>query len=499
MKPGSPPQPRTSTLVFALLAGLLLRLFFLYRYAHIQGDSLLYGDIAHNLLRHGIYGITNGSGTIRPTLIRLPGYPLFLAFCFRLFGLDAHGQERYYPALALQILFDLLACVLLSRLAGRLFGPRAGIAALWLAALCPFTANYTVAPLTETLTLFSITLAFFSLERWTTSFTLTRRALNPWLYLLAFALAYSILLRPEQGLLAAAILPCVLYLTQSSRGCVAEQIRVPQVSPLRPGSSRGNTLAIRRLLPTSSSLFPAVLLACLTLLPLVPWAIRNHQTFHVFEPLAPRFANDPGESNPAGFQRWYRTWAIDFASTQTVYWNYDGADIDIATLPNRAFDSQSQYAATAALIATYNITDNNTPALDAAFNTLAIERIHANPIRYYVALPTARLLNMAFRPRADMLPIPLEWWRPLNHIDTFLFASFYATLNLAYFALAAFTLIRRRILWRPHAPLVYAMLATIALRSILLLTIDNSEPRYTLEFFPILILLAAAAFNPKPR
>ena len=39
------------------------------------------------------------------------------------------------------------------------------------------------------------------------------------------------------------------------------------------------------------------------------------------------------------------------------------------------------------------------------------------------------------------------------------------------------------------------MLASILLRSALLLTIDNSEPRYTLEFFPILIVLAAAAFT----
>ena len=458
---------RTLTLVLALAAGLLLRLFFLSRYAHIQGDSLLYGDIAHNLLRHGIYGITNGSPApqpIRPTLIRLPGYPLFLALSFRLFGLDAHGQERYYPVLLLQIFMDLAACVLLSRLAARLFGTRAGTAALWLAALCPFTANYTVAPLTETLTLFTITLALFSLERWHAAAALTRRALNPWLYVLALALAYSILLRPEQGLLAAAILPAVLYLS-------------------------------RRLLPTSSSLLPALVLTGLILLPLVPWTIRNHSTMHVFQPLAPRFATDPGERNPDGFQRWYRTWAIDFASTETVYWNYDGADIDIATLPNRAFDTQSQYTATAALLKAYNLKDTATPALDNAFNSIALDRIRQNPLRYYLALPAARLLNMLFRPRTDMLPVPLEWWRPRNHLRAFLFSLFYAALNLAYFALAALTLLRRRALWRAHATLVYAMLAFLVLRSALLLTIDNSEPRYTLEFFPVLILLAAAAFE----
>jgi hypothetical protein len=32
-----------------------------------------------------------------------------------------------------------------------------------------------------------------------------------------------------------------------------------------------------------------------------------------------------------------------------------------------------------------------------------------------------------------------------------------------------------------------------------LLTLDNSEPRYTLECFPIVILLASFAFLPKPK
>ena len=459
--------PRLTTLLLALVAGLLLRLFFLYRYAHIQGDSLLYADIAHNLLRHGIYGMTNGPGAIRPTLIRLPGYPLFLALCFGVFGLDPLGQERFYPVLILQILIDLLTCLLLSRLAGRLFGARAATAALWLAALCPFTANYTVAPLTETFTVFTIASAFYLLERWRAALILTRRSLNAWLYLLALPLAYSILLRPEQGLLAAAVVPCVLWLAHANR-------------------SNG---------PTLRASSPAIVLAVLTALPLVPWALRNHRTFHVFQPLAPRFATDPGEFNPAGFQRWYRTWAIDFASTETVYWNYDGADVNVATLPTRAFDSQAQYNATADLLERYNLADTATPALDAEFTTLARARIQAAPLRYYVALPTARLLNMAFRPRADMLPVPLEWWRARHHAAAFLFSAAYAALNLAYFALAAFTLVRRRIFWEPHAPIVCAMLATVLLRSALLLTIDNSEPRYTLEFFPVLIVLAAGTFT----
>jgi len=38
------------------------------------------------------------------------------------------------------------------------------------------------------------------------------------------------------------------------------------------------------------------------------------------------------------------------------------------------------------------------------------------------------------------------------------------------------------------------MAASLILRSTLLLTLDNSEPRYTLEFFPVLLVWAGALF-----
>ena len=85
----------------------------------------------------------------RPTLIRLPGYPLFLAACFRLFGM-----EHYGAVLLVQIAVDLWTCLLLGGVAARMLGRRAGAGGgLAGGALCPFTANYTAAPLTETLTL----------------------------------------------------------------------------------------------------------------------------------------------------------------------------------------------------------------------------------------------------------------------------------------------------------------------------------------------------------
>ena len=66
----------------ALSVGLALRIWFIIHGPKVTGDSLVYGDIAKNLLHHGVYGFTKGLGA-RPTLLRLPGYPLFLTVCFR--------------------------------------------------------------------------------------------------------------------------------------------------------------------------------------------------------------------------------------------------------------------------------------------------------------------------------------------------------------------------------------------------------------------------------
>ena len=74
------------SLLLALTAALGLRLYALHRLFQVSGDSLIYGDIAKNLLQHGVYGLNQGNG-IEPTLIRLPGYPFLLVGCFRLFGM----------------------------------------------------------------------------------------------------------------------------------------------------------------------------------------------------------------------------------------------------------------------------------------------------------------------------------------------------------------------------------------------------------------------------
>jgi 4-amino-4-deoxy-L-arabinose transferase-like glycosyltransferase len=391
----------------ALAAGLALRLWFVTHTARVTGDTLLYGNIARNWMQHGVYGFT-ATGVPVPTLIRLPGYPLFLMVCFRFFGVD-----HYTAVMCVQCVIDLGTCLLIAGLAGRLFGRRPAMAALWLLALCLFMATYTAAPLTEVLTLFTIALTFYSLERWRSA----GLGFNRWLWVTAIAMAYSVLLRPEQGLLAAAVIPAMIWMAWQPAGFGRSELKV---------------------------VLPVALAALCVVLPLAPWAVRNWRTFHVVQPLAPRYATDPGEEVPHGFQRWYRTWAIDFASTEEVYWNYDSAPVEIADLPARAFDSDDEYARTAAILNQYNRDYNATPALDASFEALAEQRIHDDPIRYYVALPVARLLNMLFRPRAEMLEVPLEWWRWRGRPGMTLLAVEYGALNLGYFVLGGVGLWRWR-------------------------------------------------------
>ena len=450
-----------------LLAGLALRAVFIRFHDEFVGDSLIYADLAHNLFWHHTYGVTEADNVIRSTLIRLPGYPIFLGVCFRLFG-----DQNFIAVVWVQAILSLVECCLLAVLASRLMGKRAGLIALGLAALCPFTSNYVAAALTETLSLFCITVALFSLERWMRA-QQQGRPWNAWLLPLGSATAYAVLARPDQALLPMVVVPAMLWVSlRGSKGGVA-----------------------KRSLPAASV---AVIIA----LPLLVWGVRNWRVFHVVQPLAPRYATDPGEPIPFGFQRWYRTWAIDFKSTLDVYWNYDGSPLALTDLPPRAFDNAAQREETERIYTQYNEAPTANPVTDAAFAKLAVERIAAHPFRYYVTLPLARLADMWLCPRVELMDLPLDWWHWREHPKSSAFSLFYGLLNAAYLVLAVVGLWRwRQQGWSGYSALAYAMVAFVLLRCVLLATIDNSEPRYTLECFPIVIVLASFALTrqrPKP-
>jgi Dolichyl-phosphate-mannose-protein mannosyltransferase len=443
--------------LLTLALGAWLRLWFLWHFPQVNGDGLIYGDIAKNWLLHGIYGRTvyaAAGATIHPTLIRLPGYPLFLAASFRIFGVDHYGAVLY-----LQVVIDLVSALIVAWTTRAIAGSRAGMWALFLAALCPFTANYVAAPLSETLSIFCIAVGCAALV-----WLQMRPGWAPYL-LLAVDWSYATLLRPDGALLAiASFLAIVVFANRSFAG----------LPPL--GRARAWRLALGA--------------GLLSVIPFLFWTARNFRTFHIFEPLAPRYATDPGETTVPGFQRWMKTWIVDFASTSDIYWNAESDPMEVNLLPARAFDSPAQQEETADIFAAYNETTTITPAIDARFNALAAEREHTHPLRSYLELPLLRVLDMWLRPRTEMLNIELRWWQYDRHNAETEFATGYAALNLAYIVLAAIGAWRLR---HRQAMLVFAIVTYCVLRSLLLATIEAPEARYTIEVFPMLCILAGTA------
>lgn len=444
----------------ALASGAVLRIWLLNKLFEVNGDSELYGSMAKNLLLHGRYAVNNQTGALHTTLIRLPGYPLFLAACFRLFGM-----ENYFAPACLQVVADLAACVLLALLAWRIAPGRwrmaAAQATLWLACLCPFAAAYCAEPLTEVPTLFCISLALWAVARF--------QDRRDWASALAFTFAATCaaLLRPDGALVGIAF------------AC-------PIVFGLLGAPSLRRLFVARVGWPKLRMALVCLLLA---LAPFAAWTWRNQRVFHVFQPLAPRYATDPGEETWPGWQRWVKTWCLDFVSTWQIYWNMPGDNLDLNQLPSRAFDSPAQREQTARLFAGYDDNgDQMTPKLDSEFGRLAQERISAHPLRYYFWLPLGRVLDMTFRPRVENLNIDLDWWVYSHHHFETRFSWFYAALNAVYVLLAIAGLWLRPRLW-PW------MVLYIVLRSLLLATLEAPEARYTLEFFPIIFVLGGIAIG----
>ncbi len=430
-----------------LTAGFVYRLLFLLLPLSLDDDTATYTELAHNWFRHGVYGFFNGT-VIEPSLVRLPGYPLFLGVVFSVFG------NHMSAVFVIQALTDVAGCWLLWDCARREVSPRVGWAVLLLAVFCPFTAVYAVTGLTESLSIFCVALAIWALARLVKE---VREGSKNWPAVLALAAAmgYGMLLRPDGVLLTAAFCGGLFWYT-------------------------------RRAVGTGRALRLAVIAGVLAMLPLIPWTVRNYRTFHVLQPLAPRYVNNPDEFVPAGFFRWMRTWSVNFVDAGTVFWNLNGT-IDPEDVPARACWTPAQCGETQELIAEHNAQEAVTPELDAKFAALAAERIRERPVSYYVVLPLWRVTDMWLWPRTERFPVNIWWWVISDHPGQSAIAIGLGLVNLAYVGLAAWGFVRRRV------PLKGALLAYIAMRSILLATMENPEQRYTMVMFPILFLAGACA------
>lgn len=462
------PKPFYKHLLPALFAGLLLRLFFILKFPFYSGDTAYYEELARNWLYHGVYGFYS-HGQLFPSDLRMPGYPGFLAVVYYFAG---PGRKA---VMLVQAFVDLAACVLAAGIAARLAASlpdssrrRIAAAALWLTALCPFTANYAAVPLTEVLATFFTTLtiliflspAFFRIDLLQSTSGLLR-AVRVW-FLGGLVVGLGTLVRPETPLLLVAVL--LIFLLRS----------------LCLGNLRKLGLAILWMIAG-------------LLLPLAPWAARNAVSLGRVQFLAPRYAETYGDILPTGFYAWTKTWMFRFRDAYLFTWKLPSQPIDLKDLPAYATDSPDELSRVASLLQCYNTAHGMTLVLDHEFADLARERAQRHPIRTHLWIPIERAAAMWFTPRITLLPYsgrlrpPGENWRA-NPADFGVTLGF-ALLNVFYVAMA---LVAAR-KWRAN-PGILLILTFLVIRTAFLTQLQTCEPRYVLVCFPALLALGAQVF-----
>jgi len=474
----------------AALAGLALRLLFALRFPAQAGDSDLYLQLARNWADHHIYGLLL-NGQLVPTDLRVPGYPAFLAGVALLFG-------RSNLAIVLsQAVLDLCTCSLTAALAAALAPSasrrRVAIAALWLAATCPFVANYSAAVLTEVLTAFLTTAALacfvLGMKEQATKFKFAGHPLRlppiTAVYLGAFITGVASLVRPETPLLL---------------------IAAAAMFALRWWKSFG----VRKVI------FSGMVMAIAFLLPLIPWGARNLITLHKLQITADRYATLPGEYAPVGYYKWQKTWLARFRDVYISVWKLNEEPVVIDDFPASAFDSPEEKQHVAELFEQYNQspTLDISPAVDREFAEIARERTARHPLRTYVTIPLRRALSIWFTPRTELLPIDGKFF-PIsdsweNSHESFLITALFGALGYLYPALAlagiwAARRYARSISFKskasddlPNLWGISLLVAYMLVRTAFLTTVEAPEPRYVVTCYPAVLALASLVWMRKP-
>ena len=462
------PKTFYKNLLPALLAGLALRLYFIWRFPFYSGDTAYYEELARNWLYHGIYGFYS-HGQLLPSDARAPGYPALLAAIYFLAGT---GRKAVMLA---QAVLDLATCIFAAGIASRLAAGasdrargRVAAAALWLTALCPFTANYTAVPLTEVLATFFTTLALLvflspagmEFNRVSSNSDLLR-ATRIW-FAGGLVVGLGTLVRPEMPLLLFAVF-------------VALWLRYH-------GPANWKKLTVATLW-----MFVGLLL------PLAPWAARNAVSLGRAQFLAPRYAETYGDVLPTGFYAWTKTWMFRFRDAYLFTWRLPTQPIDVKNLPGYAVDSPEEFSRVASLLDRYNRTPGMTRSLDLEFAELARERTRRHPVRTYIWIPVERAAAMWFTPRITLLPFSGRFW-PLAQSYHYNPAEFEVTLGFTLLnilhvgmALAAAWFCRTN-------PGVLLIVLFVFVRTAFLTQLQTCEPRYVLVCFPALLAVAAQLF-----
>jgi hypothetical protein len=530
-----------AALILITLVGLGFRLFIALRLPNdAPDDGRLYSQIARNVLEHRSYSIET-EDPYPPTYIRVPGYPLFLAGVYSLFG---HENDR--AVRVVQAILDTLTCWLIALLAvawapagwdGQKRRKLLPIA-LTLAVCCPFPAIYIATILTETCTTLLATACALA-------GTLALKTANlaksgGWLLLAGLSGGVATLFRPDSGLFVAAVGFTIVV--------VGLYRIVFRQNPAEPVSNDVLTGTRRHIF--NRTVLSGAMLTLGFVISLTPWTIRNARVFGVFQPICPAQANMPGEFVPNGYIGWLKTWVSDVHYTELIEFPLDQDQIHIEDMPDSAFDSPEERQRVARLLDQYNHppsaqpqipapeakkagtdagsqpdesesdddesgaadadeSDDSdkpeepeakqpvemTPEVDAGFAELARERIARNPLRYHVIVPLKRVGSMWFDTHAQYYPFEGELL-PLSSLDTDLHQQYwlplFAFLTLLYTCLGLAGL---WLMWRDKASrrwLLMLVLLTVP-RLVLLSKMENPEPRYVVEYFAFVAAVGAIA------
>ena len=486
-----------------ILLALSFRLFIALRLPNDEpDDGRVYSQIARNVIEQHVYS-HDSQPPFAPSLIRLPGYPFFLIGVYKIFGAGNNTAVR-----VVQAVIDTATCVLIALIAFKWAmveerKHRAALIALGLAAVCPFTVIYVATILTEVFTNF-LAAAMVLTATFAFKATIRKRALVYWTVTGLLA-GFVVLFRPDAGLFAAAL------------GSTLILSALPGLRRLR-----------------EAILFAAVfsLAFCLVL---VPWTIRNRRVFHVFQPLAPAHAEMPGEFVPRGYLLWVRTWLSDERYVAPALWAMDTRRMSVDDFPDSAFDSDEERDRVAALLNKYNHPDDEeapeeqassddddqnqdeeegsneeeqqpeqpeeinvemTPAIDAGFAQIGQERVAHSRLRYYVILPLKRAATLWFDTHSQYYPFNGELL-PLDDLDYDIHQQYWLPLFTALtWIYTLLGVIGGLLLWRSRDPSSRRWLLLAVLLMLLRLgffaSLENPEPRYTVELFPFLIIVAGA-------
>jgi len=103
-------------------------------------------------------------------------------------------------------------------------------------------------------------------------------------------------------------------------------------------------------------------------------------------------------------------------------------------------------------------------------------------------MPLWRVADMWLRPRTEALGLDVFWWNFNDHPAESILDIALGLLDFVYVAGALLAFMQRRV------PFAVFFGGYLLLRCALLGTMENSEPRYTLEGFPIVIVCAAITY-----